>query len=552
MEETFLSRFDALDVRVRKILQTCAVLGQSFELADVACVHVEIAEQEIENALNSAVDEMILVEQIDEDRHREGVSLNTDPHDFDTSLGDLQPVQRYFQFSHAMWRKNVLSTMLKERKAELHRLVALSMEKDQSLIPEESDISRLLKLFEHWKSCGDFCKAAPLALAIGARLEEWDLSDQSLELYEDALETAFSSVEETDQVSSSGNKEFVQVKARPLVLDLILRLHICIGLCHQRLGQEQESIYFFEDAFHIIQTSSKMVGICKSLRMPIISSLCVLRLETEYKEPDDIQILESLIGEFVREAEEEGTPIHIGRSLAMQASYYARMGHFEDALEWMTQLTIAYNIEQNSADMIAEYGRDFAIECLSESIHWLYLLGLRSEAEKRASIIIKKYLSLLDPCDTDSVLRVLFPIIQVYGLLDRGRDAEELLQTHIIKPFHDQEVLSDLWSPLFNPLVYLLDVIIMEESGTVDKTVLEDLKNWVLEENHDVHEMEIERKNRTVLGELCWRLLKLVGERDTENEALVQKAREFLEPVANGEHSELFQKRTAQAILAAL
>jgi hypothetical protein len=39
IEETFLSRFDALDVRVRKVLQTCAVLGLSFALTDVIKVH---------------------------------------------------------------------------------------------------------------------------------------------------------------------------------------------------------------------------------------------------------------------------------------------------------------------------------------------------------------------------------------------------------------------------------------------------------------------------------------------------------------------------------
>ena len=105
---------------------------------------------------------------------------------------------RFFQFSHAMWRQNVLTTMLKERKIELHRLIAEAMEKDEVLVLEQSDISRLLTLFDHWKSCGDFCKTAPLALAVGARLEEWDLCAQSLELYEDALEMSFDTVQRVD------------------------------------------------------------------------------------------------------------------------------------------------------------------------------------------------------------------------------------------------------------------------------------------------------------------------------------------------------------------
>lgn len=201
MEETFLSRFDVLDVSVRKILQTCAVLGLSFSLSDVIEVHPEMDDGDIENALEIAADEMILIEHVDEDD--EAISLKTDSTGNDATdnkllgalEGNISFPDRFFQFSHAMWRQNVLTTMLKERKIEIHRLIAQALEKDEVLVLEQSDISRLLTLFDHWKSCGDFCKTAPLALAVGARLEEWDLCSQSLELYEDALEMSFDTVQ---------------------------------------------------------------------------------------------------------------------------------------------------------------------------------------------------------------------------------------------------------------------------------------------------------------------------------------------------------------------
>ena len=97
-----------------------------------------------------------------------------------------------------MWRSNLLTTMLKERKMELHRTIAEALEQDQNAILERSDIARLLTLFDHWKACGDFRKAAPLALAVGSRLNEWDLSLQSLELYKDALEMCFEIVDPVD------------------------------------------------------------------------------------------------------------------------------------------------------------------------------------------------------------------------------------------------------------------------------------------------------------------------------------------------------------------
>lgn len=48
--------------------------------------------------------------------------------------------------------------------------------------------------------------------------------------------------------------EWVQVSAHPEILDLILRLHIRIGLCHQRLGDEYESVMTFEDAYKVNRT----------------------------------------------------------------------------------------------------------------------------------------------------------------------------------------------------------------------------------------------------------------------------------------------------------
>jgi hypothetical protein len=235
-----------LSLAVERFL-TCRIAQQ---------VHPEMETHEIESALEASIDEMILVEHVededeDENTLRSGESSGIRSYVVEHpgsrgsnahggSLSNMNG-ERYFQFSHAMWRQNVLTTMLKERKIDLHRRIAEAMEKDHSLILEQSDISRLLTLFDHWKSCGDFCKTAPLALAIGSRLEEWDLSAQSLELYEDAIEMSFDSVQEVDELGTA-ELEWVNVAAKPAVLDFVLRLHIRIGLCHQNLGDETESI----------------------------------------------------------------------------------------------------------------------------------------------------------------------------------------------------------------------------------------------------------------------------------------------------------------------
>ncbi len=283
-----MNRFDALDLRVRKVLQTCAVLGSSFAMSDIIRVHSELGESDIEQALDTSVDEMILLEEIEDDE-QDSISLDTtigtaeESFDRGESCSDERksPDDRFFQFSHAMWRNSVLKTMLKERKIELHRGIAQAMEQDQAVVMQRSDIARLLTLFDHWKSCGDFCKAAPLSIAVGTRLEDWDLSAQSIDLYKEALDMCFESAENVDRsecirdgtylinfqhsnaegispfgMFSTEKEPWLLASAQPEALDWILRLHIKIGQCHSRLGEQAQCAVLFQDAFTVSRTTA--------------------------------------------------------------------------------------------------------------------------------------------------------------------------------------------------------------------------------------------------------------------------------------------------------
>jgi hypothetical protein len=166
-----LNRFDALGVQVRKILQTCAVLGNSFALSDLVRVHPEISG--IEQSLEIATLEMILGEIVEDgDDNKSSFSNSTGGSrskfgssiEFTkTSSGINVLGDRIFEFSHDMRRSNLLTTMLKERKIELHQLIAEAMEQDQNLVLQRSDIGRLLTLFDHWKSCGEFSQGGTIS-----------------------------------------------------------------------------------------------------------------------------------------------------------------------------------------------------------------------------------------------------------------------------------------------------------------------------------------------------------------------------------------------------
>lgn len=369
----------------------------------------------------------------------------------------------------------------------------------------------------------------------------------------------YDGVEETDEQAKTTNEQWVRVKAKPVVLDLVLRLHICIALCHQRLGEEFQSILFFEDAYNIIKTSSKLSPISKSLAMPIISSLCVLKLELENgaEVVETATDLDTLIKTFVEEAKAEGKAIHVGRSLAMKASFHAKNGDFREAFDSLADLdNTTYDVAAYTTDMVMEYGRDFVIEGFAESAQWLYLLGLYEEAEKRADQIVENFVPLLDPMDLDNFMYVLLPVIQVYSLVERSSDAFDLLKKHILTPYREKNIPSDFWACLFNPLVYLLQIIIMDEKDERDEALLLEMEEYVLDDSNNEFDEELKRKAYTIMGEICWRLVNLKDEnRDEEDEsrdALEKKAQEFLAPVASYEHNELFQKEKAQALLECL
>jgi tetratricopeptide (TPR) repeat protein len=555
MEETFLSRFDVLDARVRKVLQTCAVFGLSFSLSDVVKVHPEMAELDIEIAMEDAVEEMILIEQADdEDDSRSLKSGSTGAGDSGTrssrSIDGTKGADRIFQFSHAMWRQNVLKTMLKERKIEIHRLIAEAMERDQVSILEQSDISRLLTLFDHWKSCGDFCQTARLSLVVGARLEEWDLCAQSLELYEDALEMSFDTVDPVE--SELDNAEWMQVAAKPEVLDYILRLHIRVGLCHQNLGEEADSIRMFEDAYNIIKTASCVPGMSKALMMPIISSLCVLKLHKFATDTRSRLEQEKLVEKFVKEAVDNGNLVHIGRALAMEAAYYARLNRFDRAFTSYERLKLLYSVTDNSEEMINEYGRDFAIECCSEAVQWHYLCERHEEAEKQADFIMLNYLPLLKRSEADIAMYAVFPLVQVLKLVGRSRDAEMIVKDYVVRPYQEGSS-ADFWEPIFNPLAYLLDLIKMEDNEEYDEQLLDEVEAWVLDDmNHEYANAELEPKAHTILGEICWRLVDFKEKDDPSRRVLRKKAKELLSPVANSTQADVFLKNTAQALVEAM
>ena len=68
LDEIFLQRFDSLDVHVRKVLQSCAILGMEFRLADVRKINSDyLYGDTLEMSIAAAIADRILIDSIIED-----------------------------------------------------------------------------------------------------------------------------------------------------------------------------------------------------------------------------------------------------------------------------------------------------------------------------------------------------------------------------------------------------------------------------------------------------------------------------------------------------
>ena len=530
IELSFLHRFDSLDLAVRRVLQTCAVLGLSFSLSDVIRVHPEMDELVLELSLNAAVDELILVEDVEEDDDDDlslwsGRGSHLESRNLPASWNTVD--DRFFQFSHAMWRKSVLDAMLSEQKVHIHRTIAEAMEKEQVLVMESSDIGRLLTLFDHWKSCGNFGKAAPLALAVGLRLEEWDLSAQSLDLYRDALEMCYESADNPEEGvrTRDENEVWLPASAPPATVEFILRLHIRIAKCHAHLGEHEQCATTFEDAYKIMTTSPKAAKLNAELVLPIISGLCSIAIQRNVVNKDLLADNEELVERFVREALEREDNIHISRALAMKASFYARLGKFDLAIQVQEELEQVYVVGLHSSGIREEYGKDYAAQSYADSVQWYMLVGRQPKAEQQIDVVIQEQLPQFDLRNVDTVMEIIFPVLIVLKSIGRARDAETILFNNAINPFHDLGGSSSCWLKLFNPIAYLFEVLKMIEDAKYDDEMLVEIEDWVMDPERSIFNMDLQYKGYALIGEICSHLARFKIQNDEEFQDLLDRGR---------------------------
>ncbi len=189
--EIFVHKIDNCSAASRKILNICAVWGSSFYLEDLvdvlqrmeSAVDVQSLRIDAIQSLSCAVSEKILMVAY------EGGDLGLDRLERRAAKGQgngatFQGIK--YSFYHNAWRSTLLRLMLDERKRDLHRSIAQTLEA-RSDEEEADNLALKLRIFSHWKAGGESSKAAPLAIEIGKSFDKVGLQSQSIRLYQEAL-----------------------------------------------------------------------------------------------------------------------------------------------------------------------------------------------------------------------------------------------------------------------------------------------------------------------------------------------------------------------------
>ena len=280
-----------------------------------------------------------------------------------------------------------------------------------------------------------------------------------------------------------------------------------------------------------------------------MEGLCSIKLELDQDNPSKLL---SLIQELSRTAKSIDNPIHLSRALSLQAAYFSQQGNIKKALKEQQQLKKVYKVQQHSEDMVKIYGKDYALECFSQSIFWFSLAGDTENASRQAEFVIRNHLPYQDPQDIDNIMVLILPAVLMFKSTGRAIEADYVMKKHVINAFHQLEERTSHWVEMFNPICYLLEIVKMEDEHDMDTEVLKELEEWVLNNKNSYYSSTNVRLGHRIMGEICYRLGSLKKMEDPMRGILFAKAKLFLNPIVRDTNAEPYLARSAFHLLRVL
>mmetsp|Transcript_2825 Transcript_2825/g.4231 ORF Transcript_2825/g.4231 Transcript_2825/m.4231 type:complete len:793 (-) Transcript_2825:724-3102(-) len=550
IDSLFLRRLDALDGGLTILLQLCAVLGFEFQLSELMRLYIscqsssldsEDLDHYIEDLLQAAVEGNVLVEALsggnksiededktidegDEDESDEGLPLDEK---LCLSVDPISSSDRFYRFTHAIWRNCILDTLLMERKHEIHRAIAISMEAE-TLKHNSTDYSVMLRILGHWKDGKNTAKASETALQIHHTFDRLGLFRQSLVVLQEVLPLWNADiVKREEDIVVFYDKSDTTVDDQPKFLEqygpkdlkLIIQLLIAKGRCMGSVCEGKGQFLAFHNAHFVLRYAVQAGEIeNRQVSFPIFSALLLLLKlgETPLSSHDECAYEQAVVRDFVIETQRHGSPAHICRALAAKAGVFAKYGMLERALETKQEMHNIYQGGSYSEEITKAYGSDRAIQCYGLAILWYDILGREKELEIQTEFILNKLVPQIDLTNVHNTFMLLFPLMCSMKRRGMALRAREILVSNVIEKFeeHFGEGKSTFFRSMYKPTEILYGLAGGLWSDTTSET-WDEMVQWTLKSETGTFSPHMEsatqgigRDGKGTVAEICLILVK--------------------------------------------
>ncbi|KAL9178556.1 hypothetical protein ACHAXT_001894 [Thalassiosira profunda] len=535
VNELLVYRLDALDATVRTVLHLSAVLGTEFDLLDAALAYeqmfgvegsrrLETAES-LRSSFDVAAEEGIIEQSFVFGEEDDGDDLMDEEENLCHTLGNVNislkgrkahpfySENRRLRFTHDSWKSSILNLMLDERKREMHEHVAVSLEKE--LGDEASahdDFEKQSRVLKHWKSCGNFVKAATIALNAGGQLMLIGLNSQAILYFDDALDILKEMTGELDVSCHGGISAEVLDAISPPELEYLIKLNIAKGKAYTTLRQPTDGAAAYQSALDILNaTPCAFDGdFDRTVSFPIFSGLfAVLKMGATSLDEKD------LCAKFVEQARLNGDPVHYGRALAMEAETLGRLGNFEKALEVVERIKAIYDIDTQHAAICKAYASDRVAQAFTHSVNFHNALGRTETALDTCDYIMEEIMPKSDPKNIHNMFCLVYAIVIFLDENGLAWKARDLFQERVVDAFeeHFGSGGSTYSKPMFKPVLTMLDLHVNEQQEINN---LDELVAWAFDEKSFEQTLTSSDKTwasfsanpKAVTAEICFSLAK--------------------------------------------
>ena len=515
ISDIILHRIDTFDLSMRNTLNAGAVLGGTFTFAEVLAVLKEGSDAKEEDlrrqtadSLKQSVTEGVLLATA-----RDGLKLDGN------SFTDVDDTT--FTFYQDVWLTMLLSLMLDSRKCDLHRKIALSIERGTE--DEDVSLESRLKLFKHWRATGDTSKTVPVALMTGKALEENpDSLRQSFPIYEETLQMWGWDLHETDRVA--GFSSHLLSVLEPRDLGDIIRVLVAYGRSLQSTEEYKQSVSIFENALHMFQVAKSTAKLRdRSVVFPAFVGLAEAVAQGHIHQDAQCRYEQAMIRRFLEETRIHGRLIHHIYALYLQMTHYSRQDELEKAIAVQSIIKKLYKPEAHSELLMKSYGIDVGALSCALGAYYEMIRGDIKQSLRSCRQVLKELLSKIH-LNYKLAFSMMYPLSLVLKAAGFSGEARAFFNKVVMEPFGPQSRQCDEFAlpKLHEALLILFDLSGKQKLG---KAQICEISEWVAKRENLLFEDKVNvtlgrlgRCANTVSAEIC---LLLSAELDDDYERSV-------------------------------